>query len=79
MAFVRFFYTRIFPAPNPAPVVRLHGVAQSAKASCDEEAEEWPDVTGMMIVLLVTLGLFVVPVGATLMQGPRLLAGLFGG
>lgn len=40
---------------------------------------ELPDVTGFLVVLLVTLGLFVVPVGATLMQGPAIVASLFGG
>lgn len=45
----------------------------------DAVPRELPDVTGMMIVLLVTLGLFVIPVGATLMQGPQIVAGIFGG
>lgn len=39
---------------------------------------ELPDVTGFLVVLVVTLGLFVVPVGATLMQGPAIVASLFG-
>jgi hypothetical protein len=40
-------------------------------------ARELPDVTGFLVVVLVTLGLFVVPVGATLMQGPAIVASLF--
>lgn len=39
---------------------------------------ELPDVTGFLVVLVVTLGLFVVPVAATLMQGPAIVASLFG-
>ena len=39
---------------------------------------ELPDVTGFLVVVVVTLGLFVVPVGATLMQGPAIVASLFG-
>jgi hypothetical protein len=35
-------------------------------------------VTGFLVVLVVTLGLFVVPVGATLLQGPAIVASLFG-
>jgi len=38
---------------------------------------ELPDVTGFFVVVLVTLGLFVVPVGATIMQGPAIVASLF--
>jgi hypothetical protein len=40
-------------------------------------ARELPDVTGFFVVVLVTLGLFVVPVGATIMQGPAIVASLF--
>ena len=39
---------------------------------------EPPDVTGFLVVVVVTLGLFVVPVGATIMQGPAIVASLFG-
>jgi hypothetical protein len=39
---------------------------------------ELPDVTGFLVVVLVTLGLFVVPVGATIMQGPAIVASFFG-
>ncbi len=42
-------------------------------------SRELPDVTGFLVVLLVTVGLFVVPVGATLMQGPAIVASLFAG
>ena len=37
---------------------------------------EPPDVTGFLVVVVVTLGLFVVPVGATIMQGPAIVASL---
>lgn len=50
-----------------------------AKNIVSDAPKELPDITGMLIVLLVTLGLFVVPVGATLMQGPQIVAGFFGG
>jgi hypothetical protein len=43
-----------------------------------ELPRELPDVTGFLVVVLVTLGLFVVPVGATIMQGPAIVAGLLG-
>ena len=39
---------------------------------------ELPDVTGFLVVVVVTVGLFIVPVGATLMQGPAIVASLFG-
>jgi hypothetical protein len=48
----------------------------------DQEAtanpRELPDVTGFLVVVLVTLGLFVVPVGATIMQGPAIVASILG-
>ena len=44
-----------------------------AKAS---PVRELPDVTGFLVVVLVTLGLFIVPVGATIMQGPTIVASL---
>ena len=43
-----------------------------------ETPRELPDVTGFLVVVLVTLGLFVVPVGATIMQGPAIVASIFG-
>jgi hypothetical protein len=39
-------------------------------------ARELPDVTGFLVVVIVTLGLFIVPVGATIMQGPAIVASL---
>lgn len=41
-------------------------------------ARELPDVTGFLVVVVVTLGLFVVPVGATIMQGPAIVASILG-
>jgi hypothetical protein len=49
----------------------------TAVASAPSVGRELPDVTGFLVVVLVTLGLFVVPVGATLMQGPAIVASLF--
>jgi hypothetical protein len=51
------------------------------QASLPEAAvvRELPDVTGFFVVVLVTLGLFVVPVGATIMQGPAIFASLISG
>jgi hypothetical protein len=44
-----------------------------------EDPRELPDVTGFLVVVVVALGLFVVPVGATIMQGPAIVASLLGG
>jgi hypothetical protein len=49
------------------------------EASLPQAARELPDVTGFFVVVLVTLGLFVVPVGATIMQGPAIFASLISG
>jgi hypothetical protein len=56
-----------------------HAAAQPEEES-GASARVWrelPDVTGFLVMLLVTVGLFVVPVGATLMQGPAIVASLF--
>jgi hypothetical protein len=56
-----------------------HAAAQTA-AESGVSARVWrelPDVTGFLVMLVVTVGLFVVPVGATLMQGPAIVASLF--
>lgn len=52
------------------------GVAPSSQRG-PEVARELPDVTGFLVVVLVAVGLFIVPVGATLMQGPAIVASLF--
>jgi hypothetical protein len=39
------------------------------------EAAELPDLTGMLVLCVVAFGLFVLPVAATLAQGPALLEG----
>jgi len=57
---------QLVPAEGPDGAV--HGGVQ----------RELPDVTGFLVVVLVTLGLFVVPVGATIMQGPAIVASIFG-
>jgi hypothetical protein len=58
------------------------GVATRRNVLRDREAtsnpRELPDVTGFLVVVLVTLGLFVVPVGATIMQGPAIVASILG-
>jgi hypothetical protein len=74
---------------NGGPVVASHVLASNVVASGDSNAitatveaaagsRELPDVTGFLVVVLVTLGLFVVPVGATIMQGPAIVASIFG-
>jgi hypothetical protein len=62
---------------SPGPVASSsQGVESSAEARAPREL---PDVTGFLVVVVVTVGLFIVPVGATLMQGPAIVASLFGG
>jgi hypothetical protein len=63
-------WSRPFPNAEGLPV-------STAVVSTRTVARELPDVTGFLVVVLVTLGLFVVPVGATLMQGPAIVASLF--
>lgn len=48
------------------------------RAEAPSAPRELPDVTGFLVVVLVTLGLFVVPVGATIMQGPAIVASILG-
>jgi hypothetical protein len=65
------------------------GLETGAGSSSQSPSSQWsgdvsvprelPDVTGFLVVVLVTVGLFIVPVGATLMQGPAIVASLFGG
>ena len=54
------------------------GAASAGGAPGVDVPRELPDVTGFLVVVLVTLGLFVVPVGATIMQGPAIVASLLG-
>jgi hypothetical protein len=64
---------------EPIPWGDAHAAAQTA-AESGVSARVWPelpDVTGFLVMLVVTVGLFVVPVGATLMQGPAIVASLF--
>jgi hypothetical protein len=56
------------------PILASSGIQIEAPAS---DRRELPDVTGFLVMLLVTVGLFVVPVGATIMQGPAIVASLF--
>jgi hypothetical protein len=62
---------------------RAHALTDAAAsaASADEvrSPRELPDVTGFLVVVIVALGLFVVPVGATILQGPAIVASLFAG
>ncbi len=53
--------------------------AKRTPVAAEPHDTELPDVTGILVLLLVTFGLFVVPVGATLLQGPAILAGLLSG
>lgn len=66
------------------PAQRKHSPASAAGPMSSRSGEssgvprELPDVTGFLVVVLVTLGLFVVPVGATIMQGPAIVASILG-
>lgn len=74
--------------PPPSPSSQGHVAASSlgldtAAGASSQGGEahaprELPDVTGFLVVVVVTVGLFIVPVGATLMQGPAIVASLFG-
>jgi hypothetical protein len=54
------------------------GSRPSRRVDAPSSPRELPDVTGFLVVVLVTLGLFVVPVGATIMQGPAIVASILG-
>lgn len=76
-------FPSIFSKPTSvkARVDSRLAAAVSAAAPSSRRVEaprELPDVTGFLVVVLVTLGLFVVPVGATIMQGPAIVASIFG-
>jgi hypothetical protein len=57
---------------------RAPSVSAAPSSRPGHAPRELPDVTGFLVVVLVTLGLFVVPVGATIMQGPAIVASIFG-
>ncbi len=63
-----------------ARLAAVSAVSMNGPAShrMPEMPRELPDVTGFLVVVVVTLGLFVVPVGATIMQGPAIVAGILG-
>jgi hypothetical protein len=63
------------PWSRPFPGSAVPG-AEAALSSVQGAVRELPDVTGFLVVVLVTLGLFIVPVGATIMQGPAIVASL---
>jgi hypothetical protein len=65
---------------SPGPISRGPASRGPVSSRGGEQAapRELPDVTGFLVVVLVTLGLFVVPVGATIMQGPAIVASIFG-
>lgn len=70
------------PMSKTSPVSMLRsedsGLAPSSRVSHHvAPARELPDVTGFLVVVVVAVGLFIVPVGATLMQGPAIVASLF--
>jgi len=62
---------------DPKPPASTAG-ASPRGAELAATPRELPDVTGFLVVVLVTLGLFVVPVGATIMQGPAIVASILG-
>jgi hypothetical protein len=62
---------------KPLPAVAASPMS-SRRGETSGVPRELPDVTGFLVVVLVTLGLFVVPVGATIMQGPAIVASILG-
>jgi hypothetical protein len=60
------------------PPSRAATSARPSRRAALSTPRELPDVTGFLVVVLVTLGLFVVPVGATIMQGPAIVASILG-
>ena len=62
-------------AAGAASQAFLHGPSSHR---VPQSPRELPDVTGFLVVVIVTLGLFVVPVGATIMQGPAIVASILG-
>ena len=62
-------WSRPFPGADVLP-------ASSASSVQGMPSRELPDVTGFFVLVVVTLGLFIVPVGATIMQGPAIVASL---
>ena len=68
------------PGPTSSASPSSRGGAAGNRPTRREPStpRELPDVTGFLVVVLVTLGLFVVPVGATIMQGPAIVASLLG-
>jgi hypothetical protein len=65
--------------PHPVPPPFAEVPASSRALDEPSKSRELPDVTGFLVVVIVALGLFVVPVGATIMQGPAIVASLFSG
>lgn len=66
-------------APLPSSVRSgAAGAGPTRRVEAPSSPRELPDVTGFLVVVLVTLGLFVVPVGATIMQGPAIVASILG-
>jgi hypothetical protein len=66
-------------APIAAPASQPGQVESAASTEREPMQRELPDVTGFLVLVLVTVGLFIVPVGATIMQGPAIVASLFAG
>jgi hypothetical protein len=69
--------TALFSRWSAAGVAKRRDVARRDRDAASNP-RELPDVTGFLVVVLVTLGLFVVPVGATIMQGPAIVASILG-
>jgi hypothetical protein len=73
---------RIQDSPWSRPFPGMEEASAGAASARDHlqpkpsTVRELPDVTGFLVLVLVTLGLFIVPVGATIMQGPAIVASL---
>jgi len=71
--------SKSLPKPHPVRSPFVEATASSRAVEEPSKSRELPDVTGFLVVVIVALGLFVVPVGATIMQGPAIVASLFSG
>ena len=69
--------TALFSRWSPADIASRRTLPRRDREGTSNP-RELPDVTGFLVVVLVTLGLFVVPVGATIMQGPAIVASILG-
>lgn len=63
-------------APSKAPA-RSHREPELVRLVGRQGGVELPDVTGILVLCVVALGLFILPLAMTLAQGPAIVFGLF--